>query len=485
MTHPGTAAHGAKDERPVDGGEGQSAPSGGRSRDAAAARSATAAAGPAGGGLRDGKLVTVLFLAPALLVLAVLVVYPILYTAVRSVFGRQGFTEFVGLENYVEMFEPGSATWTAIKNNVIWVVVAPAAVTALGLVFAVLTERVKWATAFKVIVFMPMAISFLAAGVTFRMVYDHNPDIGVANAVAVTIHDTFADPSPYPGARSRPPGAKLEGNAAPLVKTKDGGFETRDEVEAGDPVFLGLVGIKDDQIPPDAKDAPTEVSGAGLTGVVWRDFQKGGARTVGGVDSGEKGLPGVTVEAVQNGRVVGTTTTDESGRFSFPELTSGSYTIRLPSENFAEPYSGLKWLGPSLVTPAIIISYIWIWAGFAMVLIAAGLSAIPRDALEAARVDGATEWQVFRKVTIPLVRPVLVVVFVTLIINVLKIFDLVFVIPPESSQPAANVIALEMWRVSFGGARDQGLGSALAMLLFLVVLPAMLFNIRRFRREQS
>jgi ABC-type sugar transport system permease subunit len=118
-----------------------------------------------------------------------------------------------------------------------------------------------------------------------------------------------------------------------------------------------------------------------------------------------------------------------------------------------------------------------------MVLIAAGLAAIPREALEAARVDGATEWQVFRRVTIPLVRPVLVVVVVTLMINVLKIFDLVFVIPPESSQPAANVIALEMWRVAFG-ARDLGLGSALGMLLFFVVLPAMLFNIRRFRKEQ-
>ena len=80
-------------------------------------------------------------------------------------------------------------------------------------------------------------------------------------------------------------------------------------------------------------------------------------------------------------------------------------------------------------------------------MIAAGLAAIPRETLEAARVDGANEWQVFRRITVPLLRPVLVVVFVTLVINVLKIFDLVLVIAPGSSQRDANVIALEMWRV--------------------------------------
>ena len=115
-----------------------------------------------------------------------------------------------------------------------------------------------------------------------------------------------------------------------------------------------------------------------------------------------------------------------------------------------------------------------------MVLIAAGLAAIPRDALEAARIDGATEWQVFRKVTIPLLSPVLLVVFVTMIINVLKVFDLVFIIAPGSVQPQANVIALEMWRVSFGGGDNQGLGSALAIFLLVLVAARMIFNIRRF-----
>jgi alpha-glucoside transport system permease protein len=69
------------------------------------------------------------------------------------------------------------------------------------------------------------------------------------------------------------------------------------------------------------------------------------------------------------------------------------------------------------------------------------------------------------------------------VINVLKVFDLVLVIPTGSVQDDANVIALEMWRVSFGGARDQGVGSALGVFLFALVLPAMAFNIRRFRQE--
>ena len=86
-----------------------------------------------------------------------------------------------------------------------------------------------------------------------------------------------------------------------------------------------------------------------------------------------------------------------------------------------------RWLGPSLITPSLLIAYIWIWAGFAMVVIGAGLAAMPRDVLEAARTDGATEWQTFRRVTVPLLAPVLSVVFITMIINVLKVFDIVLV----------------------------------------------------------
>ena len=88
----------------------------------------------------------------------------------------------------------------------------------------------------------------------------------------------------------------------------------------------------------------------------------------------------------------------------------------------------------------------------------------------------------FRRVTVPLLAPVLAVVFVTLVINVLKVFDLVLVIAPGSAQRDANVIALQLWKTAFG-IRDFGLGSALAVFLLALVLPAMAFNIRRFRAE--
>jgi alpha-glucoside transport system permease protein len=220
---------------------------------------------------------------------------------------------------------------------------------------------------------------------------------------------------------------------------------------------------------------------------VWEDFSLGGGGRSGAIDPKERGLPGMTVQALTaDGKVAASTGATSTGAFTLSGLRPGtSYTLRLAASNFAAPFNGVSWLGPSVITPAIIGAYVWMWAGFAMVLIAAGLASIPREALEAARVDGANEWQVFRRVTVPLLSPVLMVVLVTLMINVLKIFDLVFIIAPGSSQDDANVLALEMWRVSFGAQPEQGLGSALAIFLFLLVVPAMLFNIRRFRREQQ
>ena len=130
----------------------------------------------------------------------------------------------------------------------------------------------------------------------------------------------------------------------------------------------------------------------------------------------------------------------------------------------------------------MILAYVWIWAGFAMVMIGSGLSAIDRSLQEAARTDSTSEWQVFRHITVPQLMPVIMVVIVTLMINVLKIFDLVYVIPPGSSKQEAEVLATRMWTVSFGGGNDQGLGSTLAIVLLILVIPFMLINIRTFRR---
>ncbi|XCW02596.1 sugar ABC transporter permease [Streptomyces sp. HUAS MG47] len=412
------------------------------------------------------------FLLPALVLLGALVVYPIGYSVRRSFFDKSG-DSFAGLANYAELFTDDTIL-TAVKNNAIWVVFAPAVATVLGLIFAVLTERVRWGTAFKLVVFMPMAISMLAAGIIFRLVYEQDPDRGVANAVWVGVHDTFAESSVFPKARPLP--------VHPLKATGDGGYVTKTPVRAGEPALLPLVGVAPAQMPKDARPATRPAGDGAITGTAWLDFTRGGGGRPNVVDPKELGLKGLRVEAVKDGRVVASATAGADGSFRLPAAAEGAL-LRLPESNFREQYNGVQWLGPSLVTPAVIGSYVWMWAGFAMVLIAAGLAAVPRELLEAARVDGANEWQVFRRVTVPLLAPVLAVVLVTLMINVLKVFDLVFIIAPGSAQDDANVLALQLYRSSFGTDADLGVGSAIAVLLLLLVLPVMAFNIRRMRRE--
>jgi alpha-glucoside transport system permease protein len=345
------------------------------------------------------------------------------------------------------------------------------------LVFAVLTERIAWSTAFKVAIFMPMAISFLSAGVTWRLIYEQDPDLGLANAAAGAAVNIVRPPGELPGAR--PSEEQI------LETTDDGVLVAPDPVGMGETAAFGFVAIPPESVPDGAVQAvePTATDD-GIAGTVWLDFAPGGEGQPGNIDSDELGLPGVEVEAVADGAVVGSASTGPDGTFAFEGLGEGAYELQLPAGNFREPFGGISWLGPTLVTPAIIVSYIWIWAGFAMVVIAAGLAAIPRETLEASRVDGGSEWQVFRKVTVPLLAPVLAVVFVTLVINVLKVFDLVLVIAPGSAQRDANVIALQLWKTAFG-IRDFGLGSALAVFLLLLVLPAMAFNLKRFKAEES
>lgn len=269
----------------------------------------------------------------------------------------------------------------------------------------------------------------------------------------------------------------------PLKPGDGGSFLTKEPVSAQAVVQLPLVGVAPAKMPSDARPATAAKPEDGrVTGTAWLDFTKGGGGKPNVVDAKELGLKGIKVEAVKDGKVVASTTAGADGTFSLPEAADGAQ-LRLPGSNFREPYNGVDWLGPSLVTPAVIGSYLWMWAGFAMVLIAAGLASVPRELMEAARVDGASEWQVFRRITVPLLAPVLAVVMVTLMINVLKIFDLVLIIPPGSSQDDANVLALQLYRSSFGTDADLGVGSAIAVLLLLLVIPVMLFNVRRMRRE--
>src|SRR6478672_1052302 len=420
-------------------------------------------------------LVGALFLGPALFMLAVWMVYPAVYTIVRSFFGENGFLgTWVGFDNYKTLFTTHTLL-TAIKNNAIWVAVVPALVTALGLMFAVLTERVRWAVAFKTVVFLPMAISAFATGVTWRIMYQQDPGLGAVNALGKTVHGVFSP-------------AGVLSNALPSVtalQPSGGGLVLKTPLHPGGIALLGLTGIAPQDVPSGAKQAVAPASKPGdVVGAVWRDFKPGGGRT-GVVEKQELGLPGVSVELrdATTGKVVQNTKSAADGTFDFKGVPAGAYRAAIGSQTFAKPFGGYAWLGSKLITPSLLIAYIWIWAGFSMVVIGAGLAAMPRDVLEAARTDGASELQVFRRVTVPLLAPVLSVVFVTMIINVLKVFDIVYALAPQSEYRNANVLAFAMWQTAFSGGGNFGVGSAIAVFIFLLVLPVLLLNVRRFRRE--
>jgi alpha-glucoside transport system permease protein len=414
------------------------------------------------------------FLAPAAAVLGLWIVYPTAYTVVRSFFGRDGFNEFVGIDNYKTLFTTHLLI-KAIENSAIWILVAPALVTAIGLVFAVLTERIRWAVAFKTAVFMPMAISLFATGVIWHVMYIKDPNQGAVNAGIGAIRGLFSSSGVLEDATASSPA--VTGSPAK-------GFVAAKAVGPGGVVDLGLTGIPPDAVPAGAKQAvqPAPKQGA-ISGVVWRDFSPGGG-TAGKIEPQELGIPGATIALLdQNGKQVQSIKSGDDGSFTFENVAGSGYKAEVASSTFAAPYGGVSWLGSQLITPSIIIAYIWVWAGFAMVVIGAGLAAISREVLEAARTDGASEWQVFRRITVPMLAPVLSVVFITMLINVLKVFDIVISVAPGSTQSDAAVIAVQMWRQSFGGVNDFGLGSAIAVFLFVLVVPVLMLNVRRFRRE--
>ncbi|GAA3920560.1 hypothetical protein GCM10022629_29440 [Amorphoplanes auranticolor] len=142
-----------------------------------------------------------------------------------------------------------------------------------------------------------------------------------------------------------------------------------------------------------------------------------------------------------------------------------------------------QWLVDSpLNTFLLIVVMIWIQAGFAMTVLSAAIKAIPDDIIEAARLDGVTPWGMFRFVTLPAIRPAVVVVLTTIGIGTLKVFDIVRTM--TGGQFNTNVIANEFYSQSFRS-DNQGLGAALAVLLFLLVIPIVAYNIRQVRSSEA
>ena len=280
-----------------------------------------------------------------MIVLGLFVVYPAYYT-VRLAFYKSdylfSFTNYVGLQNFKDLFQdkdffdvshfPPSG---AVFNNLKWVVIYISLCLILGLALAVMTIRVRYESAVKSVIFIPMAISATAVAVIWLLVYSPNPDIGTVNAV---IH----------------------------------------------------------------------------------------------------GLGG----------------------------------------------SPVSWLGQTnTVNYAIIIAYVWASTGFAMVVLSAALKGIPTEIIEAARVDGAGEWNIFRRIMLPMLSLPISIVTVWLLINVIKVFDIIYVLTGGGPGGASEVIAFSMYDETFTNG-EAGYGATVAVVMLLLIIPIMVFNIRRFRSER-
>jgi len=146
-------------------------------------------------------------------------------------------------------------------------------------------------------------------------------------------------------------------------------------------------------------------------------------------------------------------------------------------------YRPIGWLvNPTYATPALILVFVWMWTGFAMVILSAALKGIPKEIIEAARTDGANAWQIFWLVQVPMVASTIGVVSTTVIIFVLKVFDLVYVM--TAGRYDTNVMANQMY-VELFIVRNFGRSSAIAIILLLAITPMMLVNIRRFREQEA
>jgi alpha-glucoside transport system permease protein len=137
---------------------------------------------------------------------------------------------------------------------------------------------------------------------------------------------------------------------------------------------------------------------------------------------------------------------------------------------------------PNTVNYAIIVAYVWASTGFAMVVLSAALKGIPTEIIEAARVDGAGEWNIFRRIMLPMLSLPISVVTVWLFINVIKVFDIIYVMTSGGPGTSSRVIAYSMFTETFSG--NPGRGAAVAVIMLLLMIPVMILNIKRFRSER-
>jgi alpha-glucoside transport system permease protein len=151
---------------------------------------------------------------------------------------------------------------------------------------------------------------------------------------------------------------------------------------------------------------------------------------------------------------------------------------------FDSGFHPISWLGrPDLVNYALIFAYIWASVGFVMVVLSAAIKGIPAEIMEAARVDGAGEWNIFRSIMLPMLSLPLSVVTIWLFINVIKVFDIIYVMTGGGPGTSSRVIAFTMYEETFHNGRP-GYGAAVAVIMLVLIAPIMVLNVRRFRSER-
>ena len=297
-----------------------------------------------------------------------------------------------------------------IFNNVWWVIVVTTLASAFGLAVAVLADRSHAENAAKSLVFLPMAISFIGAGIIWRFMYqarDVSKDqTGVMNALWVWVGETTNSTT----------GKAVWLGVLILLAVLFGflvklGFDTKSPTMSGFAAGFLLFALY----------LAYRVVGPGLGGYVERD----------GV------ITGRPVLFLQEG-----------------------------------PFNNI-WL---------MVVLIWVQTGFAMVIFSAAIKAVPTELIEAATVDGATDSQVFWRITLPQIGPTIGVVTTALFVTVMKVFDIVYAM--TNGNFGTQVIANQMWITAFGQT-NLGLGSALAVVLFVSVIPVMWINVRRIQQESA
>lgn len=359
-----------------------------------------------------------LFLAPAIIALGVYLAYPVFATFWLSLNKELPGKayEFVGLANYYSMFGE-SKFWESMKNNMLWLIVVPALSTAFGLLAAQLTDRIWWGNIAKALIFMPMAISFVGASVIWKLIYDTRPDGTDQIGLLNAVWLNF----------SGGPFSFLFLKIVPvLVILAFAAFIAYGVYVALKPLFWST----DKRGNPQWWAVPLRaVVAIGSAYLLWLSLHS--VFSVLGADL---------------------------------------------------PYGKAQtWLTiPFWNNLFLMIVLVWIQAGFAMVILSAALRGIPEETIEAAVIDGANPFQIFFKIKVPQIMGTIVVVWTTITITVLKVFDIVLAM--TNGQWETQVLANYMFDKLFRSF-DTGVGSAAGMIIMLLVMPILVWNVYNARKE--